>query len=110
MEFTSLEQYLAYVGRGRDQAFGRRFRRQFRDARGTAELAMLAAPSEDEYQDFRRTVAAMTDQEKQHVQDLGDEQIQDIARRGHADGGNVSIFLNGYVLARRQGQAQKRDS
>ena len=48
----SIEAYLEYVGRCRGSDFGRRFRRQFRDSRGTAELAMLAAPSVVEYEDM----------------------------------------------------------
>ena len=101
-ETDSIEEYLEQVGRGRDNAFGRRYRQQFRDSRGTAELAMLAAPSEAEYEDFCRAVAAMTEEEKEHPEKLNDTQIHEIARRAHADAGNVSIFINGYVLARKQ--------
>ena len=102
-ERNGIEAYLEEVGRGRASAFGRRYRRQFRDTRGTAELAMLAAPSEAEYGDFCRAVAAMTEQEQERPEELNDEQIRDIAQRGGADSGNVSIFINGYVLARKQG-------
>jgi signal recognition particle GTPase len=73
--------------------------------RGTAELAMLAAPSEEEYEDFRRAVAVMTDEEKAHPEELSDEEIREIAQRCGAASGNISIFVNGYVLARRQEQA-----
>ena len=100
-EFKNIEEYLEYVGQGRKNAFGRRYRQQFRDTQGTAELAMLAAPSEVEYEDFRRAVAAMTDDERQRPEELNDVQIQEIAQRGQADAGNVSIFVNGFVLACR---------
>lgn len=102
----SIESYLEYVGRGKGDAFGRRYRSQFRDRRGTAELAMLAAPSEEEYGEFRRVVSVMTQQEKERPEELSDEQIQGIAQRCEADSGNVSIFLNGYILARRENETR----
>lgn len=98
--FGRIEEYLEYIGRHRGSRFGRRFRAQFRDTRGTAELAMLAAPTEEEYAQFCRVVATMTDQEKQHVEALSDEEIRAIAARSGADCGNTNIFLNGYVLQR----------
>jgi len=97
----TIEAYLDEVGRFRGSGYGRRFRHQFRDTRGTAELAMLAAPSEAEYEEFRRAVEAMTDQEKLHPARLTDEDIRAIARRAGVDCGNVSIFINGFVLASR---------
>lgn len=100
-DFDTIEKYLEHVGRQRRSDFARRFRRQFQDTRGTAELAMLAAPNEKEYADFQQAVARMTEQEKTHPETLSDEQIRDIAERAEADPGNVSIFLNGYILARR---------
>ena len=100
--FAGIEAYLEYVGQQRNSGFGKRFRSQFRDRRGTAELAMLAAPSEAEYDDFCRAVAAMTESEKADVKDLSDEAVRAIAERGQADVGNVSIFINGYVLARKK--------
>ena len=96
---------MEYVGRGRGDAFGKRYRSQFRDRRGTAELAMLAAPSEEEFEDFRRVVEAMTENEKANVELLGDEQIREIAQRAQADMANVSIFINGYVLAKKKDNA-----
>ena len=95
----SIEEYLAQVGRGRGDAFGKRYRQQFRDTKGTAELAMLAAPSEEEYEDFRRLVNGMTEQEKQHIELLNVEKIQEIAGRCGVNIGNATIFINGYVLA-----------
>jgi len=98
---TNIEDYLEYVGRFRQNDFGRQFRTQFRDTRGTAELAMLASPSQSEFDDFRRTVQAMTEQEKSAPEELTDQQIADLARRTGADPGHVNIFINGYILARK---------
>jgi len=100
--FADIKAYLAHVGEQRHSEFGRRFRTQFRDSRGTAELAMLAAPTQQEYGDFCRVVEAMTDKEKQNPEQLSDEDVRAIAQRGHADPGNVSIFLNGYILAQKE--------
>ena len=101
----NIEQYLQFVGRFRGNEFGRQFRNQFRDIRGTAELAMLASPSDEEFDDFRRTVEAMTDEEKVRPDILSDDQIKNIACRAEADTGNASIFINGYVLVRRKAEA-----
>ena len=81
---VNLEAYLEQVGQCRNQRFGRRYRDQFRDTRGSAELAMLAAPNEREYDEFRRAVAAMTTQERAAPEHLGDTEIAEIA--------------NGYIL------------
>ncbi len=97
----TVEDYLEYVGCCRNSAFGKRYRDQFRDARGTAELAMLASPSEEEYRQFSRLVRVMTDEEKQHPERLGDADIQALAARANAEPANIGIFLNGYVLACR---------
>ena len=104
--YANIEAYLEYVGQQRNSKFGERFRSQFRDRRGTAELAMLAAPSETEYEDFCRAVAVMTATEKDDVAGLNDEEIRAIAQRGQADVGNVSIFVNGYVLAQKKADAE----
>ena len=103
--FASIEEYLEYVGRGMGDAFGKRYRSQFRDRRGTAELAMLAAPSEEEFEDFRRVVEGMTENEKANVEQLDDEQIRRIAQQCGADSANVNIFINGYVLAKKKSKA-----
>ena len=92
------------MGRGRGDAFGKRYRSQFRDRRGTAELAMLAAPSEEEFEDFHRAVEVMTEAEKEGAEQLDDEQIREIAQRAKADTANVSIFINGYVLALKKAE------
>lgn len=104
-EIANIEDYLAFVARGKEDAFGKRYRSQFRDRRGTAELAMLAAPSEEEYDDFRRAVEEMTENEKENVEQLNEEQIRRIAQRCGANLANVNIFINGYVLAKRKNAA-----
>ena len=63
---------------------------------------MLAAPSEEEFEDFCRAVAVMTQREKTEVETLTDEQVIEIAERCSGDSGNIGIFLNGYVLACRE--------
>jgi hypothetical protein len=93
-----IEKYLEDVGRCRNNSFGQRFRTQFRDTRGSAELAMLASPSEQEYRDFCQAVKVMDESEKADAGILSDEQIADIADRAQADQGNVNIFLNGFAL------------
>jgi len=103
---SGLEAYLEQVGQCRGQNFGRRYRDQFRDTRGSAELAMLAAPSEEEYEEFYRAVAVMSAQEKAAPEHLGDAEITEIAKRAGVDVGNVSIFLNGYVLATKATREQ----
>jgi hypothetical protein len=98
----TLESYLEQVGQCCGSAFGLRYRKQFRDNRGTAELAMLAAPSREEYQDFCRVVEAMTEQEKGKPEDLSDQQMDDIAKTAGIEKGNLQIFINGFLLAKRK--------
>ncbi len=105
--FLDIEDYLEYVGRFRNSAFGQRYRSQFRDLSGTAELAMLKSPSKDEYEDFCRAVNMMTLEEKLNPEKLSDEQIHDIAERADADCGNISIFINGFILARRESEQRQ---
>jgi len=69
--------------------------------RGTAEIAMLQAPSQQEYDEFHRILEVMTKEEKIYPDALTDEQIQNIAQRAKAETANVSIFINGYVLTNR---------
>ena len=97
----SLEEYLERVGQCREQSFGQRFRSQFQDTQGTAEIAMLAAPSQQEYDEFQRILTTMTEEEKAHTDTLTDEQIQDIAQRAKTEPANVGIFINGYGLTNR---------
>jgi len=73
-------------------------RSQFKDIRGSSELAMLAAPSSDELEQLKKAVAIMTTDEKQNADSLTDEQIQKIAVDARIDPGIFAIFINGYAL------------
>ncbi len=97
-EKLNIEDYLEMVGRFRQNKFGKQFRSQFVNTRGTSELAMLTSPSEDEYQQFVRIVKVMTESEKLEPELLTDEMIKDIAQSADAESANASIFINGFVL------------
>ena len=73
-------------------------RNQFRDIKGSSELAMLAAPSDEELQQLKKAVAIMTPGEKEKADSLTDEQIQKIAVDAKIDTGIFAIFINGYAL------------
>ena len=73
-------------------------RSQFKDIKGSSELAMLAAPSSDELEQLKKAVAIMTTDEKQNADSLTDEQIQKIAVDARIDPGIFAIFVNGYAL------------
>ena len=73
-------------------------RTQFQDIEGTSELAMLASPTTEELEELNRAVAIMTPNEKQHPENLTDEQIQKIATDAKIDPANLAIFINGYIL------------
>lgn len=65
---------------------------------GKSELAMLASPSRDEYDQMARAVAIMTPAERQNAERLTDEQVERIAADAKADKAVVAIFLNGYAI------------
>ncbi len=94
----SIDQYLEEVARFCDDRYGNRVRGRFKDVRGTSELAMLVAPTNDELAQLRRAVAIMTPGEKQAADQLSDEQIERIAVDAHVDPANFAIFMNGYAL------------
>ncbi len=94
----SIEQYLEKVGRFSDSEYGKLIRNQFKDIKGSSELAMLAAPSAEELEQLKKAVAIMTPGEKQNADSLTDEQIQRIANDAQIDPANLAIFLNGYTL------------
>ncbi len=73
-------------------------RNQFKDLKGSSELAMLAAPSSAELDQLKRAVAIMTPEEKQNADALTDDQIQKIAVDADTDPGIFAIFINGYAL------------
>ncbi len=81
-----------------DDEYGQRIRKQFKDIRGSSELAMLATPSGDELEQLRRGVAIMTPSEKESIGELNDEQVQKIAEDAKIDSGIFAIFVNGYIL------------
>ena len=81
-----------------DEAYGKQMRSQFRDIKGTSELAMLHSPSTDELEQLKKAVAIMTPAEKQNASDLTDDQIQKIAADAKIDPGVFAIFINGYNL------------
>ena len=81
-----------------DCRYGKVVRSSFKDMRGTSELAMLAAPTAEELQQFRRAVAIMTPAEEQNADRLSDEQVRRIAADAQVDPANLAIFLNGYAL------------
>ena len=73
-------------------------RNQFKDLKGSSELAMLAAPSSAELDQLKKAVAIMTPEEKQNADALTDDQIQKIAVDAKIDSGIFAIFTNGYAL------------
>jgi signal recognition particle GTPase len=73
-------------------------RNQFKDLKGSSELAMLAAPSSAELEQLKKAVAIMTPDEKQNADNLTDEQMQKIAVDAGIDPGIFAIFINGYAL------------
>ncbi len=94
----SIEQYLEKVARFSENEYGKLIRSQFKDIKGSSELAMLAAPSAEELEQLKRAVAIMTPDEKQNADSLTDEQIQRIAADARIDPANFAIFMNGYTL------------
>ena len=93
-----MEQYLEEVARFADSKYGSMVRTQFRDVKGSSELAMLAAPSVEELEQLKKAVAIMTPDEKQNADGLTDEQIHKIAVDAEIDSGIFAIFINGYAL------------
>ncbi|MHC4842166.1 MAG: hypothetical protein ACYTFM_03005 [Planctomycetota bacterium] len=94
----SLEQYLEQLSNFADSEYGKMIRNNFADIKGSAELAMLAAPTAAELQQLEKAVAIMTSTEKDAPEDLTDEQIQKISADAGIDPGILAIFINGYAL------------
>ena len=78
--------------------YGRVIREQFKDIKGASELAMLAAPNDEELEQLKKAVAIMTPSEKDKAENLTDQQIQKIADDAQIDTGIFAIFINGYAL------------
>ena len=89
-----LEKLASFVG----DEYGKQFRSQFKDGRGSSELAMLAAPTKEEYEQLKMAVAIMTLTEKEEAAKLSDEQVLKIAADAGVDAGIFAIFVNGYCL------------
>ena len=94
----SIEQYLEMVARFSGNEFGKMIRNQFKDNKGSSELAMLVAPGAEELEQLKKAVAIMTPAEKQNADSLTDEQTQRIAEDAKIDSANFAIFMNGYSL------------
>ena len=94
----SIEQYLEKVARFSNSDYGMMIRNQFKDIKGSSELAILAAPSAEELEQLKKAVAIMTPDEKQNADSLTDEQTQRIADDAQIDPANFAIFINGYAL------------
>jgi len=98
----SIEQYLEMVARFSGNEFGKMIRNQFKDIKGSSELAMLVAPGAEELEQLKKAVAIMTPAEKQNADSLTDEQTQKIADDAKIDPANFAIFINGYALCCRR--------
>lgn len=94
----SIEQYLEKVAKFAGSEYGKMIRSQFQDIEGGSELAMLAAPSEEELEQLKKAVAIMTPDEKEKAGSLADEQVQRIAADAQVDPANLAIFINGFAL------------
>jgi len=73
-------------------------RDQFKDIKGSSELAMLTAPTSEELEQLKKAVAIMTPAEKKEADTLTDEQMQKIAADAAIDPANFALFINGYAL------------
>ena len=73
-------------------------RDRFKDIQGSSELAMLAAPTQQELEQLEKAVAIMTPAEKNEADKLSDEQVQRIAADVGIESANLAIFINGYAL------------
>ncbi len=105
-EQITLAQYLKKLSLFADDQYGRQYRKQFEDNRGSSELAMLQSPSSDELVQLERAVAIMTPDEKKNACDLTDDQIHRIAEDALIDSGLFAIFINGYALELKKHKAK----
>ena len=94
----SIDEYLEKLSSFVGDAYGEQFRSQFKDVRGSSELAMLAAPTREEYEQLKKAVAIMTLTEKGNAEKLSDEQVLKISADAGIDAGVFAIFVNGYCL------------
>jgi hypothetical protein len=94
----SIDEYLEKLSSFVGDAYGKQFRSQFKDSRGSSELAMLAAPTREEYEQLKIAVGIMTLTEKEEAVKLSDQQVLKIADDAGIDAGIFAIFVNGYSL------------
>jgi len=94
----SVEEYLDGLARFAGSDYGNMIRSNFKDMKGSSELAMLAAPTLAELEQLKKAVAIMTEQEKRGAEHLSDEQVERIAADAKIDPANLAIFINGYAL------------
>ena len=94
----TVEQYLEKLTIFSDTEYGSMIRCQFKDIQGASELAMLAAPNNEELEQLKKAVAIMTPAERKNAAELTDEQVQKIAADADIDTGILAIFFNGYAL------------
>ena len=104
MKALTIDQYLKKVGKFANSDYGMMVRSQFCDNQGDSELAMLVAPSKDEFEQLKTAVAIMTEEEKHNAAELSDEQVDKIAEDAHIDPANLAIFMNGYALYCKAGK------
>lgn len=95
-------QYVQTLARFVDDPYGQQIRQQFADSHGRSELAMLAAPTREEYQQFCRLAAAMTDAQNHAAERLTDSEVQQLAEVAGVDKALAAIVINGYALHKRK--------
>jgi hypothetical protein len=98
----TIEEYLEKVATFAESKYGSMVRENFKDIKGSSELAMLVAPTKTELEQLQKAVAIMTDNEKRNADKLTDEQIHKIAEDAKIDTGIFAIFINGYALHRKR--------
>ena len=104
----SIDDYLNRLAAFVDNEYGRRFRTQFEDHRGAAQLAMLQSPTRDELQQLQRAVAIMTPHERQNAAQLTDDTVRRIAHDAVIDPAIFAIFINGYTLENKKRSEAKQ--
>jgi hypothetical protein len=101
----TIDQYLTKLAAMAGDPFGMQIREHFKDLRGTSELGMLAAPTNEEIEGLRKAVAIMTPTEKAGAHELSDAQVAAIAADARIEQAMLAIFVNGYAIERRKSEA-----
>lgn len=68
---------------------------------------MLVSPSTEELEQLKKAVSIMTEEEKEHADNLTDEHIRKIAVKADTDPANFAIFINGYTLQSKRAQLNR---